>query len=62
MSQSITIDFEDGTKRVWTHEGRAGGSYTKRIRYEGQVAIVSDEWGTETAFPLSTIKAIEVRQ
>ena len=29
------IKLKDGTTREFKHEGRAGGSYMKHIRYEG---------------------------
>lgn len=31
---SFTITMKDGTVREFPHQGRAGGSYTKSIRYE----------------------------
>lgn len=55
---SITVHFKDGTSRAFAHEGRAGGSYTKRLRYEGAFAVISDEWGRETAFPAADIREI----
>ena len=42
---SIYIYFKDGSKKEHLHRGRAGGSYTPRIKYEGGFAIVEDEWG-----------------
>ena len=54
----IEIKMRDGTQRVFKHEGRAGGSYTKRLRYEAGVAIVEDEWGKETVIPLDLIDEI----
>lgn len=59
---SITIKMKDGTVREFPHQGRAGGSYTKRIRYEGAFAIVKDEWDNETAIPASDIASIETRE
>lgn len=56
---SITIEFKDGTSREFPHEGRAGGSYTKELRYEGGFAIVTDEYRTEVAFPAADIKQIK---
>ena len=55
---NITIYLKDGQSEVFRHEGRAGGSYTKSLRYEGDFAIVRDEWDRETAFPSSDIKKI----
>jgi hypothetical protein len=56
---SITIHLRDGTKAEHKHTGRAGGSYTKTVRYEGGFAIVTDEWGAETAYPESLIAKVE---
>lgn len=58
---NIRIFMKDETKLDFFHEGRAGGSYTKTIRYEGGFAIVTDEWDKETAIPTSDIKLIETR-
>lgn len=55
----IRIWLLDGSCMNFRHTGRAGGSYTKRIRYEGDFAIVTDEWGKETAIPASRIARIE---
>lgn len=54
----IKIEFKDGTVKEFKHKGRSGGSYTKRISYEGAFAIVEDEWGAKEAFPAETIKQI----
>ncbi len=56
---SIEIIFKDGTKREFLHQGRAGGSYTKKVRYEGGFVIVRDEYYKETAFPADDIKEIK---
>lgn len=56
--QSITIKFRDGSVREFPHQGRAGGSYSKRVRYEGQFVIVTDEWHNETAFPVETVAEV----
>ena len=55
---SITIKFKDGTKREFPHVGRAGGSYTKSVRYEGAFVIVTDEYYNETAFPVQDITEV----
>lgn len=60
MAALIQIKFRDGTDAVFKHEGRAGGSYTKTIRYEGNFVIVKDEWGKEFVYPSDTIKEIKV--
>ena len=54
----ITLKMKDGTIREFRHEGRAGGSYTKRVKYEGAFAVIEDEWGTRTAIPASDIAEI----
>jgi hypothetical protein len=56
---NIVVHFRDGTQAEHKHEGRAGGSYTKTLRYEGGFAIIQDEWGAETAYPESTIAKVE---
>ena len=57
---NITITMKDSTVRRFLHEGRAGGSYTKTIRYEGAFVIVTDEWGTETAIPAADVAEVRV--
>jgi hypothetical protein len=56
---NITLVMKDGRKIEHKHTGRAGGSYSKSIRYEGSFAIVSDEWGNDTAYPASDIQEIK---
>lgn len=58
---SIAIKFKDGTVREFPHEGRAGGSYTKSVTYEGAVVIVTDEWYNRTAFPLADVAEVVER-
>lgn len=59
----ITIRMKDGTVREFKHEGRAGGSYTKRMEFQGAFAIVVDEWGKRTSIPASDIAEItEIQQ
>lgn len=57
---NITILMKDGSRKIFRHEGRPGGSYTKRIRYEGGFAIITDEWGSETAIPTQDISEVKV--
>ena len=57
---SIYVKMKNGTKKEFKHEGRAGGSYTKSIRYEGAFAIITDEWGSETAIPVQDLEEIKV--
>ena len=55
---SITIHMKDGTVRRFPHEGRAGGGYTKTLKYVPGFAVVEDEWGTRTAIPAEDIAEI----
>ena len=50
--------MKDGTKREFNHRGRAGGSYTIHLKYEGAFAVVVDEWGNQTAIPAADISEI----
>lgn len=59
---SIYVRMKDGTTRKFEHEGRAGGSYTKSIRYEGCFAIIKDEWGDESAIPAEDILEVKVEE
>lgn len=54
----ITIKFKDGTVRKFPHEGRAGGSYTKSVKYEGAFVVVTDEYGKTNAFPAQDIAEV----
>lgn len=56
---NIKITFNNGEVKEFKHEGRGGGSYTKRLKLEGNWAIITDEWDRRTVFPLETIKCIE---
>lgn len=55
---SITIKMKDGSVRNFPHEGRPGGSYSKRLTYEGAFAIVTDEYGKRTSIPAHDIAEI----
>ncbi len=55
----IKITFKDGTEREWQHEGRSGGSYSKRLKMEPGWVTVIDEYGTAESFPADTIKAVK---
>lgn len=57
---SIYIKMKDGQTKSFPHEGRAGGSYTKTIRYEGGFAIIKDEWDCETAIPANDIAEVKI--
>lgn len=56
---NITITMKDGTVRDFPHQGRPGGSYSKRIHYEGAFAIVEDEYGCTTAIPAADILEVK---
>ena len=56
---SFTITMKDGTVREFPHQGRAGGSYTKSIRYEEGFVVIVDEWYGETSIPTADIKEIK---
>ncbi len=58
---SIKIIMKDGTVKDFPHEGRPGGSYTKKIRYEGCFAVVVDEWMDEIAIPAADIAEIRTK-
>ena len=57
---SITVKMKNGITKHFPHEGRAGGSYTKSIRYEGAFAIIKDEYEGETAIPAADIEEVQV--
>lgn len=56
---NIIVKMKDGRELKFLHEGRAGGSYTKSIRYEGNFVIIQDEYYNETAIPSSDILEIK---
>ena len=58
LMANITIKMKDGTVRKFLHEGRAGGSWTKSVRYEAAFAVVTDEYGKETAIPVADIEEV----
>lgn len=56
---SITVIMKDGTKKEFPHEGRPGGSYTKRLRYEPGFVVVTDEYYKQTAIPTDLIQEVK---
>ena len=58
--KNITIVMRDGTKKEHKHTGRAGGSYSKSVRYELGFVVVTDEYGNETAYPTEDIAEVKV--
>ena len=59
MANSIKVYMKDGSIKDFPHMGRAGGSYTKSIRYEGAFAVITDEFYSETAIPVNEIAEIK---
>ena len=55
---NIIVQMRDGTQRKFPHEGRAGGSYTKTLRYEPGFIVITDEYHRETAIPIDLIREI----
>lgn len=60
--RQIRITFKDGTEKVFNHRGRAGGSYTIGIKYQGGFAIVENEWGDTASFPAADIEKVETTE
>ena len=58
MSSRITIKLKDGTTREFVERGRAGGSWTIRVTFEGAFVIVTDEWDTRTVFPAADVAEV----
>ena len=58
---NIYIEFKDGTKKEFLHEGRAGGSYTKEIKFEGGFVIITDEWYHRFVYPAQDIKEVKTK-
>lgn len=56
---NIVVESKDGSKREFMHQGRAGGSFTKTVRYEGDMVVVEDEWANTWAFPTSDVKEVK---
>ena len=59
MGTSIKIFMKNGEIKDFPHEGRAGGSWTKEIRYEGSFAIITDERYNEIVIPSEDILEIK---
>jgi hypothetical protein len=55
---SITVKMKDGTVREFPHVGRAGGSYTKTLKFEGAFAVIEDEYYRRTAIPAADIAEV----
>jgi hypothetical protein len=55
---SITVKMKDGTVREFPHKGRAGGSYTKTLKYEPGFVVIEDEYYMRTAIPADDIAEV----
>lgn len=55
---SIELVMKDGTVKKFPHVPRAGGSYTKEVKYEGSFVIIVDEYCNTTAFPMADIAQV----
>lgn len=55
---NIKIKMRDGTVKEFSHQGRAGGSYTKRLKYEGGMVVITDEWGKKIAIPMDLVEEV----
>jgi hypothetical protein len=55
---SIVVKFKDGSKREFPHRGRAGGSYSKSVKFEGGFVIITDEWYERAAFPAGDVSEV----
>ena len=62
MARNIYVKMKDGSTREFRHEGRAGGNYTKGIRYEEGFVVIIDEWDNETAIPSADIAEVKVER
>lgn len=58
MIREITIEMNDGEKKVFKPQGRAGGSFSIDVQYRGDWVVIIDEWYNETAFPASSVKQV----
>jgi len=50
--------MKDGTVREFRHTGRAGGSWTKSLRYEPGFIVITDEYQNETAIPTADVAEV----
>lgn len=59
MGTNIIVKMKDGTVKEFPHLGRAGGSYTKTLSFEGVFAVITDEWYHKTCIPAADIEEIK---
>lgn len=55
---NIVVTMKDGTRREFKHEGRAGGSYTKRLKLEHGFVIITDEWDKKIVIPSEDVAEV----
>jgi len=55
---AITIKLKDGTTREFPDNGRAGGSWSTSVKFEGGFVTVTDEWGKRTSFPAGDVAEV----
>lgn len=58
---SIKITMKDGTVKNFEPAYRSGGSYSKKLTYEGVFVVIEDEYGNITAIPATDIQLIEAK-
>jgi hypothetical protein len=56
----VQITLKTTVVHTFEDYGRAGGSYSNEVRYEGAFVIVRDVYGKETAFPAADVARVEV--
>lgn len=55
---NIKIVMKNGDVRVFKHEGRSGGSYTKTVKFEGAFVIITDEYNKRIAIPANDVQEV----
>ena len=55
---NITIKLKNGETKRHDHKPRPGGSYSNSLKFEGEWAIVTDEYGNQTCYPAADIEVI----
>lgn len=52
--------MKDGSVKEFRHQGRPGGSYTKKLSQEGSFICVTDEYYNKTYIPSGDVKEIKI--
>lgn len=55
---NITVKMKDGSVKKFPHVGRAGGSYSKSVEFEGAFVVITDEWGKRIAIPANDVSEV----